>query len=429
MRPIKIVNGRVITPYRVLPNAALLLSGGAITAVEEQPVGEQPARAPNTAAPSFTATPGPLATTRPTNTPDALIIDAAGLYVSPGFIDLHVHGGGGHDFMDGTEEAFHAIAQLHARHGTTAMTPTTLSAGKQQLLATLETYEQVARQRAGGAQFIGMHLEGPYFAMNQRGAQDPRYIRNPDPAEYRELTTRFPSIRRWSVAPELPGALEMAAHLKEKGILAAWAHTDALYDDILKAFQHGYTHATHLYSAMLGVTRRGAARFAGAIEAAFLIDEMTVEIIADGIHLPPPLLQLVCRIKGPGRIALITDAMRGTGMPPGESILGGKENGLPVIIEDGVAKLPDRSAFAGSVATADRLVRNMLTLAGQPITDAVRMMTHTPAAIMGIAGRKGSIQTGHDADIIIFDENIDIHYTIIGGEIAYSKQEELHANR
>jgi N-acetylglucosamine-6-phosphate deacetylase len=380
----------------------LLLSGGAISAVVE----------------SHASTP---------DVPDALILDAAGHYVSPGFIDLHVHGGGGHDFMDGTEEAFLAIARLHARHGTTAMTPTTLSAGKEELLTTLDTYERLAGQKTGGAQFIGMHLEGPYFAMNQRGAQDPRYVRNPDPAEYKELTTRFPGIRRWSVAPELPGALDMARWLREKGILAAWAHTEALYEDILTGFEHGYTHATHLYSAMLGTTRKGTSRYAGAIEAAFLIDAMTVEIIADGIHLPPALLQLVCRIKGPGRTALITDAMRGAGMPPGESILGGKRSGQPVIIEDGVAKLPDRSAFAGSVATADRLVRTLITQAGQSVCDTVRMMTHTPAVIMGIADRKGSINPGLDADIVIFDEGINISHTIVGGEIVYSKH--LHATR
>ena len=303
MRPIKIINGRVITPDRILPNSTLLIAQGHITAVAEDQ--DHPADA------------GTPATNAPDAAPDAIVIDAAGCYVAPGFIDLHVHGGGGHDFMDGTEEAFLAIARLHARHGTTAMTPTTLSAGKQQLLATLETYEHLAGKPTGGALFIGMHLEGPYFAMAQRGAQDPRHIRNPDPKEYKELITRFPGIRRWSVAPELPGALEMAAHLKEKGILAAWAHTEALYDDIVKAFQHGYTHATHLYSAMLGVTRRNAARFAGAVEAAFLIEEMTVEIIADGIHLPLPLLQLVCKLKTPNHIALITDAMRGAGMPTG----------------------------------------------------------------------------------------------------------------
>jgi N-acetylglucosamine-6-phosphate deacetylase len=313
------------------------------------------------------------------------------------------------------------------------MTPTTLSAGKEELLATLETYERLADKPTGGARFIGMHLEGPYFAMAQRGAQDPRHIRNPDKEEYRELITRFPGIRRWSVAPELPGALEMAAYLKEKGILAAWAHTDAVYEEIVTGYEHGYTHATHLYSAMLGVTRRNATRYAGAVEAAFLIEEMTVEIIADGIHLPPPLLRLICKMKDPGRIALITDAMRGAGMPPGESILGGKQDGLKVIIEDGVAKLPDRSAFAGSIATADRLVRTMVAHSGRPLSDIIRMITHTPAVIMGLEARKGSIAEGLDADIAIFNENIDIQYTIVGGEVVYNKEadkkEPEYANR
>jgi N-acetylglucosamine-6-phosphate deacetylase len=442
MRPIKIVNGRVITPNGILTNATVQIAKGRITAVIENP-------APDYLAPDYPAPDYPARDTPAPGTPESVdpgpvpgssrmpgpeagipgspdILDAAGCYIAPGFIDLHVHGGGGHDFMDGTEEAFLGVARLHARHGTTAMTPTTLSAGKQQLLATLETYERLAGKPTGGAQFIGMHLEGPYFAMNQRGAQDPRYIRNPDPEEYHELISRFPGIRRWSVAPELPGALEMAGLLKEKGILAAWAHTDALYDDIVTAFEHGYTHTTHLYSAMLGVTRRNATRFAGAVEAAFLIDEMTVEIIADGIHIPPPLLRLIGKLKDPTKTALITDAIRGAGMTAGECILGGKDDGLRVIIEDGVAKLPDRSAFAGSVATADRLVRTMIRQAGRSLEDTIRMITRTPADIMGVADRKGSIATGRDADIVLFDNDINIHYTIVGGEIVYSKNDYEH---
>jgi N-acetylglucosamine-6-phosphate deacetylase len=299
----------------------------------------------------------------------------------------------------------------------------------------LETYEGLAGRRDQGAavfndqgaSFIGMHLEGPYFSMNQRGAQDPRYIRNPDPEEYREILSTYPSIRRWSAAPELSGALDFGTYLRSKGVLAALAHTDAVYEEVLAAFEKGYTHATHLYSAMSGVTRRGTTRYAGAVESAFLIDEMTVEIIADGVHLPPPLLKLVYKIKGADRTALITDAMRGAGMPPGESLLGSRHNGLKVIIEDGVAKLPDRSAFAGSVATADRLVRNMIQLADVPIIDAIRMMTSTPAAIMGVADRKGTLSPGKDADIVLFDDRINIHCTMGGGRIVYSKEEETHA--
>lgn len=395
MQRIKIFNGRIVTPYRVLERGSVLIEGSKILAVSE---GELEA-------------------------PEALSLDAGGRYVAPGFIDLHVHGGGGHDFMDGTKEAFLEIARLHARYGTTAMTPTTLSCGKDELSRVLDTYEQVQADNNPGAAFIGMHLEGPYFAMSQRGAQHPRHIRDPDPEEYKALLSRWNVVRRWSAAPELKGALAFAEYLRSKGILAALAHTDAIYEEVLEGFEKGYTHATHLYSAMSGVTRRGVARYAGAVEAAFLIDEMTVEMIADGIHLPPPLLKLVYKIKGASRTALITDAMRGACMPPGESILGSKQEGLKVIIEDGVAKLPDRSAFAGSVATADRLVRNMIQLAEVPLCDAVRMMSSTPAAIMGIADRKGALHSGKDADLIIFDEQIDIHLTMVGGKIIYEKKE------
>ena len=392
MGQIKICNGQIITPYRVLRGATLLITGDKVSAVCEGDI----------------------------EAPDAVVLDAAGKYIAPGFIDLHVHGGGGYDFMDGTEEAFAAIAHLHARHGTTAMTPTTLSCEKEELLETLRAYDRVR-----GIYGLGMHLEGPYFSPNQAGAQDPRFLRNPNPSEYRELVSRFPFIRRWSAAPELDGALDFADYLRSKGVLVALAHTDAVYEEVLAGFEHGFAHATHLYSAMSGVSRRGTTRYAGAIESAFLIDDMTVEIIADGVHLPPPLLKLVYKIKGADKIALVTDAMRGAGMPPGESILGSKRHGLKVIIEDGVAKLPDRSAFAGSVATADRLVRNMIQLADVPLCDAVRMMTATPAAIMGVDNRKGSLTPGKDADVVLFDDQIRIHYTLVGGKIVYKKEDTV----
>ncbi|HZZ75107.1 MAG TPA: amidohydrolase family protein, partial [Puia sp.] len=172
-----------------------------------------------------------------------------------------------------------------------------------------------------------------------------------------------------------------------------------------------------------GVTRRNAYRFAGAIESAFIIDEMDVEIIADGIHLPAPLLKLILKIKGPGKIALITDAMRAAGMPPGESVIGNLQTGIKVIVEDGVSKMPDRKSFAGSVATADRLVRTMIQMAGVSITDAIRMMSMTPASIMKISDRKGSIKPGKDADIVLFDEDIRIHTTMIKGKIVYQVSE------
>lgn len=389
MNRIKITNGRIILRDRIIPSGCLLIEEGKIKAMGE----------------------GDL------EFPDAKIIDAKGNYVSPGFIDIHVHGGGDHDFMDGTKEAFLKVAELHAAHGTTSMLPTTLTADKEGIIRTIELYEKVRDKNHHGAAFIGLHLEGPYFSMNQRGAQDPKYIRDPDPTEYNEILQHGASIKRWSAAPERKGAIEFGKILSAQGILPSMAHTDAIYEEALEAFENGYTLLTHFYSAMSGVTRKNAFRYAGVVEAGYLHDDLDVEIIADGVHLPAPLLKLIYKIKGPDRIALITDAMRGAGMPEGNSILGNRETGLPVIIEDGVAKLPDRSSFAGSVATADRLVKTMLNMAQVPMVEAIRMITHTPARIMKVDDRIGSIQVGMDADINIFDEQIQIKHTILKGKV------------
>ncbi|SHF36279.1 N-acetylglucosamine-6-phosphate deacetylase [Pedobacter caeni] len=393
MEKIKIYNGKIITPHRTIDGGCILIEGGKILEVSASDIPVE----------------------------NALEINAMGNYIGPGFIDLHVHGGGGHDFMDNEPDGFLAIAALHAKHGTTALMPTTLSSEHQDLMDTLSTYEAADARNVNGAQFIGIHIEGPYFSMEQRGAQDPRYIRAPVPAEYQEIVASSGAIKRWSAAPELKGALEFGQYLTERGILPSIAHTNAIYEEVLPAFEKGFRHATHFYSCMSGVSRRNAYRYAGVIESAYLLDAMTVEIIADGIHLPPPLLKLVLKIKGADRTALVTDAMRAAGMPPGPSILGSRRDGLEVIVEDNVAKLKDRTAFAGSVATMDRLVRNMVTMADATLEDAVKMASLTPANIIGIADRKGSLVAGKDSDIVIFDHEINIVRTIVSGRSVYEK--------
>jgi N-acetylglucosamine-6-phosphate deacetylase len=388
---LKVNNGHVILPDRIVPNGTVLVKDGIILEVS-----------------SFDL-----------EVPEATVIDAGGRYISPGFIDIHVHGGGGYDFMDNTVDAFLEIAKTHVRFGTTALYPTTMSGSVEEMIKTLEIYDQANPMNDSGAQFMGIHLEGPYFAMNQRGAQDAKYIRDPDPLEYEYIISLSKSIKRWSAAPELKGAIPFARYLKGRGILPSLAHTDAIYEEVVEAFENGFTLATHLYSAMSGVTRKNAIRYAGVIESAFIIDEMDVEIIADGVHLPAPLLKLVYKIKGPDKIALVTDAMRAAAKPAGESTLGNIQTGIPVIVEDGVAKLPDRSSFAGSVATADRLVRTMLQMGAVSLTDIIRMITLTPASIMHISDRKGSLSVGKDADIVIFDEDISIHTTLVKGKVVY----------
>lgn len=349
------------------------------------------------------------------------VINAGGLYVSPGFIDMHTHGAGGYDFMDGTVEAYLGAAKMHAKHGTTSLLPTTLTSTNEELLKTFSIYKEAKAKNTEGASFLGLHLEGPYFAYGQKGAQDPKYLRNPEPKEYNAILEASDDIMRWSLAPELKGAIEFGKVLRSKNILPSIAHTDAICEEVEEAFDAGFTHVTHLYSCMSTIIRRNAYRYAGALEATYLIDDMTVEIIADGVHLPKSLLRYVYKFKGPDKIALCTDSMRGAGMPDGESILGSLQGGQKVIIEDGVAKLPDRTAFAGSVATADRLIRTMIGLADVPLEEAIRMITLTPARILKIDKTKGSIEIGKEADLVLFDKDININTTIINGKVVYKK--------
>ena len=243
-----------------------------------------------------------------------------------------------------------------------------------------------------GARLLGLHLEGPYFSPAQCGAQDPAQLRNPDPVECQKILDKCPDIVRWSLAPELPGALEMGALLSGQGIVAAIGHSDATYAQVCAAVRAGYTH---------------------------LLPELTSEIIADGCHLPAELLQMAYRFIGPKRLALITDAMRGAGQTSGESILGSLRCGQRVIIEDGVAKMPDRQAFAGSVCTTDRLVRNMVKMAGASLPDAIEMMTATPAHIIGKSHVTGTVAPGRKADLVLFDEDIQVHQVWTDGILRY----------
>ncbi len=352
------------------------------------------------------------------NLPFDVDIDATGKFISGGFVEIHTHGAADCDFLDNTEDAYITIAEAHAKHGAGTIIPTITSAGLKSILESIAVYEAVKNKSHNGANMPGIHLEGPYFSPAQAGAQDPDLIRNFDPEEYMQILSATDNIMRWTGAPEMDGSEAFAKECVKRGILPCIGHSDADSDCVHKAFKDGFTHVTHLYSCTSMVHRKNAFRYAGIVEAAYLNDNMTVEIIADGIHLPADLLKLVYKIKGADNVCLITDSMRGAGMPDGESMLGSRIDGLKVVIEDGVAKLPDRSAFAGSVAFSDRLIRNMINMAEIPLADAVYMANQTPARVVGLAD-KGAIKEGYDADIVIFDENINISKNIIGGRLVY----------
>lgn len=385
-----LINGRVLTPYRVVESGGVEIKDGYIAGVfhmDEVELHEGDG-----------------------------VFDVRGAVIAPGFIDLHLHGGGGADVMDGTAEAFATIAKVHAKGGTTSIVPTTLTSSYQDLSAVLEAFSRVKKEITSGGRLLGLHLEGPYFAIAQRGAQDGRYIRNPDPEEYQRIFHKYPEIIRVSAAPELPGGLELGRELRRRRILASIGHSGATEEDVVKAIEAGYSHLTHLYSGMSGVKKINGYRFAGVVEAGLLYDDLTVEIIADGKHLPPPLLKLVYKCKGPERIALCSDALRPAAMPEGEYFLGSEENGQKILVEEGVAWLADRSALAGGVATGNQLVRNMVELAEVPLREAVKMMTITPARILKMDHFLGSLDRGKAADIVILVDDLSVLATIVGGK-------------
>jgi len=384
-------NATLVTPEGIFPFSAVSVDDGKITEIGER---------------------GKLT--------GAKTVDCGGLYLSSGFVDIHVHGGGGHDFMDATVDASVGAMTAHMAHGTTTIVPTSLTAEDCELEAFFQSVKTIRSSKdAKVLPFIpGTHLEGPYVAPSQAGAQDPKYIKAPTKESWRKLMKLADGeILIWTVAPELDGATEIARELVPEGVLFSAGHSSAKYDDAVRALDAGYTMATHLYSSMSTIIRENGYRVPGLLEAAMLHDRYAVEVIADGKHLPTSLLQLIVKTKTKDRVMLITDAMRGAGMPDGEYLLGSLAKGQLVSVFDGIAHMPDGVSFAGSVCTTDRLVRTMWKTAGIPLNEVIQMMTVNPAREIGIGDRKGSLKPGYDADLVLFDENVKVEKVVIGGEI------------
>ena len=370
---IAIVNARIVTSERVIEGGSLSFENGIITSV-----GEAPEKADRW-------------------------IDAAGKYLVPGFVDLHCHGCLGYAFNDADMRKTEEIARFHLSHGTTTMLASTSTAHLPQLEAALSVLSSHI-ETSEKTPIAGIFMEGPWLSTASAGAQSASMMRAPSAEDVRYLKEKYPHILRLGVAPEEEGGMEMGREGKARGILMSAAHTAATFSEIEQAFENGYKLLTHFYCAMKGVERKNAYRIAGAVEAGFYLDDMFVEIIADGKHLPEALLRLVYKIKGADRVCLVTDATRAAGLADGSitKTVGGLSE---VLVEDGVAKMPDRSCFAGSAATADRLYRTMADAIGRDMVALSRMASLTPARLMGWEDR-GEIVVGKRADLVLLDENL-----------------------
>ena len=293
----------------------------------------------------------------------AKLIDAKGMYIVPGYVCMHAHGGGGHDFNECTEEAFRAAIKAHQKHGATSIFPTLSSSPFSEIRKAVTVCETLMNEK--DSPVLGLHVEGPYLNPKRAGEQFAGKLKNPDKEEYTSLLESTDCIKRWDASPELPGALEFARYLKSKGILVAVSHTESEYEGIKAAFEAGFTHTAHFYNGMPGFHKCREYKYEGTVESVYLTDGMTIELIADGIHLPATILRLAYKLKGVEKTCLVTDALA-------YAAADGMEITDPnVIIEDGVCKMADHSSLAGSIATMDILVRTMVK-AGIPLADAVR---------------------------------------------------------
>lgn len=382
--PIALINGRVILPDRIETGTVVVIAGEKISAIGD-----------------VASLPG-----------DIERVDVGGRYISPGLIDIHIHGAEGRTFNEPTADAFSAIASACRQRGITSILATIATAAIPDLVASLAMVRGWLSDPGAGCTILGAHLEGPYFSMEQRGAQDPANIRNPDDGTVDEVLAYSDVMRIMTFAPELPGALDLTRRLAALGIVPAMGHSAARDSEVEAAVDAGARHAIHLWSGQSSTIREGAWRKPGILEASLASNILTGEMIADGKHLPPTLMKMAWKCFGSDRLCLISDATSGAGLPEGSVFRMGE---MEYVVENGVGMMLDRSAFGGSSTLLNRMVPIVVNQVGIPLPEAVRMASLNPARVIGIDGQKGSLEVGKDADIAVFEDEFTAWRVMIGG--------------
>lgn len=383
-------NGRVLTPYRILDGVDVQCTDGKISAVKDV-----------------------------CDADDECCIDLSGMYVMPGFIDSHVHGGGECEFWTDNSNEIIQGARFLARHGTTAFLPSVnyseqlaLDAGTCAKLSAVKN----AMKENDGAEILGLHLEGPFISQ-----KFPMVPNQPLNTAILDCCLAFlkeaPPVLKWTVAPEVAGVVPLIGELLHRGIKVSLGHSDATLNEIYLAYELGVRDVTHIYSGMSTIKRINGRRFPGLLEAALGLDEMVVEVIANNAHLPPELIRYVWKTKGPEHICVVSDSTAASGRPDGPTVYRGRTG----FIQDGAILNHDKTSFLGSAVTSDEMFRNLVQKVGIPIIDAVRMCSTSPARNLGVGDRKGVLAPGYDADIVVFDQALSLRMVILGGKIFWQQ--------
>lgn len=387
MTTLRISNVRVALHNEILEHATVVIEGSKIVEVLREEKEHRPVLSPGQ-------------------------LDGRGNLLIPGMIDVHIHGARGFDMMDGTIRSIEEVSMACAETGCTSFLATSVSSTIEQLIEMVKNVAFVSGREAG-ARIAGIHMEGPYLNPKRKGMQNGRYLRHPDLKELQTILSHTGDrLKMATLAPELPGAMEMISYLTKIGVVVAVAHSDATYEEAKLAFGSGASHITHCFNGMRPIHHRDP----GLIVAAFEDEKVSLQAIVDGVHLHPAIVRLMHRIKGPEGVVLITDALQAMGLGDGRYLFGGHDTE----VLNGIARLRD-GTLASSTVTMNRALRNTVEL-GIPLPEAIAMATRTPARILGLSN-KGRIEKGADADLVLLDEHYNVVWTMVEGQWVYQANE------